>query len=46
MGLLMLEIFKIKSRNKNYTVEINNKKKFNLNSIVKNTLQEIYGQLG
>ncbi len=41
MGLHMLEIFEIKSRNKNYTVEINNKKKFNLNRIIKNNFSII-----
>ena len=41
MGLHMLEIFEIKSRNKNYTTEINNKKKFNFNRIIKNNLSII-----
>jgi len=37
----MLEIFKIKSRNKNYIVEINNKKKFSLQSVLKKDLSII-----
>lgn len=38
MDLQMLEIFKIKSRNKTYSVEISNKKKISLNSVLKNNL--------
>jgi len=37
----MLEIFKIKSRNKIYTVEINDKKKINLNKIIQKDLSII-----
>ena len=37
----MLEIFKIKSRNKNNIVEINNKKKFSLQSVLKKDLSII-----
>ena len=37
----MLEIFKIKSKKKTYTVEINNKKKISLNSVLKKDLSII-----